>query len=114
VIGTRREVLGTKRWRMSVRRELAATTVVALLFGVAAVVSHAAQPRSYKNCASLNKVYPHGVGRKGARDKVSRGPRVTNFRINNTVYAYNDGKPPRHRGERDLDRDNDGIACEKL
>lgn len=99
---------------MPVRWGLVATTVVALLFGTAAVGSDAAQPRSYKNCASLNRVYPHGVGRKGARDRVSRGPRVTNFTRNNIVYAYNDGRPPRHRGERDLDRDNDGIACEKL
>jgi hypothetical protein len=39
---------------------------------------------------------------------------VTNFRVSRTVYAYNDGKTPRHTPERDLDRDNDGIACEKL
>ena len=40
--------------------------------------------------------------------------RVTNFTRNNKVYSYNDGKgadPPR---EYDLDRDNDGIACERL
>ena len=39
---------------------------------------------------------------------------MTNFKRSNRIYAYNDGKggaPPR---EYDLDRDNDGIACEKL
>jgi hypothetical protein len=70
-------------------------------------------PRSYANCTALNKVYGHGVGRQSARDHTSGSP-VTTFTVSNTIYAYNDGKPPRHAGEHDLDRDNDGIACEKL
>ena len=93
--------------------------VIASLAGAAVVLSATAvpasaapAPKSYKNCTELNKVYPHGVGRAGARDKTSGKP-VTNFRVNNTVYSYNDGIGPRHRGEYDLDRDNDGIACEK-
>jgi Excalibur calcium-binding domain len=53
------------------------------------------------------------VGRTNARDKTKSGNPVTNFKRSNTLYAYNDGKAPRHRGEHDLDRDNDGIACEK-
>jgi hypothetical protein len=28
-------------------------------------------PRLYKNCTNLNKKYPHGVGRRLARDKTS-------------------------------------------
>jgi Excalibur calcium-binding domain len=59
-----------------------------------------------------HKAYPHGVGRTSARDKTSGTP-VTNFKVSNCIYTYNDGKAPRHAGERDLDRDNDGIACEK-
>ena len=93
--------------------------VIASLAGAAVVLSATAvpasaapAPKSYKNCTELNKVYPHGVGRAGARDKTSGKP-VTNFRVNNTVYSYNDGIGPRHWGEYDLDRDNDGIACEK-
>ena len=73
----------------------------------------APRAKHYKSCKALNKVYPHGVGRKGARDRSSER-RVTNFTRNNKVYSYNDGKggnPPR---EYDLDRDNDGIACEEL
>lgn len=50
---------------------------------------------------------------KGARDKTSTGDRVTNFKVSNRVYARNDGKRPRYAHERDLDRDDDGIACEK-
>jgi Excalibur calcium-binding domain len=63
-------------------------------------------PRLYKNCTNLNKRYPHGVGRRLARDKTSGTP-VTNFRrstvLYNTAMRYNRG----------LDRDKDGIACEK-
>jgi hypothetical protein len=39
---------------------------------------------------------------------------VTNFRRSNRLYAANDGKggaPPQEYG---LDRDNDGIVCEKI
>jgi hypothetical protein len=68
--------------------------------------------RSYRSCTALHRDYPHGVGRKGARDHTSGTP-VTNFKVSNTLYAYNDGKAPLHAGEHDLDRDNDGIACEK-
>lgn len=64
----------------------------------------AAATPHYRNCAQLNAHYKHGVGKKGARDKVSgRTKPVTTFAVNNTVYTAN----------RTLDRDKDGIACEK-
>ncbi|RKR19333.1 excalibur calcium-binding domain-containing protein [Arthrobacter oryzae] len=92
---------------------IASLAVSAVVLSATAVPASAAPaPKSYANCAALNKVYPHGVGRAGARDKTS-GKRVTNFRVDNNVYYYNDGVGPRHVGEHDLDRDNDGIACEK-
>lgn len=88
-------------------------TAVALCVAATAVPAEAAaKPRSYANCTALNKVYPHGVGRKGAHDHTSGKP-VTNFTVNSTVYSYNDGGSTRHAGEHDLDRDNDGVACEK-
>jgi excalibur calcium-binding domain-containing protein len=66
----------------------------------------AAIPRPYNNCTTLNKRYPHGVGKVGARDKTTGEP-VTNFKRSNRLYrtamSYNRG----------LDRDKDGIACEK-
>ena len=83
----------------------------ALSVGLLGAPAEAASVKSFKNCAALNKVYPHGVGKKGARDKTSGKP-VTTFRVDNTLYSYNDGGA-RHWGEYDLDRDNDGIACEK-
>lgn len=63
-------------------------------------------PRLYKNCTNFNRRYPHGVGRRLARDKTSGRP-VTTFLRSTLLYRramrYND----------DLDRDKDGIACEK-
>ena len=56
----------------------------------------------YPNCAALHKTYPHGVAKPGARDKTSGKP-VTTFTVNRSVYSSNTH----------LDRDKDGIACEK-
>ena len=58
----------------------------------------------HDNCTNLNKKWKHGVGRKGAHDK---GGSVTNFTRNTKAYK----KAVRHNGT--LDRDHDGIACEK-
>jgi len=67
-------------------------------------VSATVKPKTYANCTALNKVYKHGVGRAGARDKVARGATpVKNFRVNTKVYNLN----------KKSDRDKDGIACEK-
>ena len=60
----------------------------------------------WKNCTQVNKRYPHGVGRVGARDKTSGTP-VTNFKRSNFLYKT------AMRYNRGLDRDKDGIACEK-
>lgn len=60
--------------------------------------------KKYQNCTQLNKKYKHGVGKKGARDKVSgRTKPVRNFTVSSAVYKAN----------RHSDRDKDGIACEK-
>lgn len=66
-----------------------------------------AAPAYFKSCKALNKRYPHGVGRVGARDRAPSRRPVTNFKRSNRIYglalAYNPG----------LDSDHDGIACEK-
>lgn len=67
-------------------------------------------PMTFSSCAKLNAFYPHGVGRHGAKDKTSGTP-VTSFYRDNGLYGANDG--PRAGTQYDLDRDNDGIACEK-
>jgi Excalibur calcium-binding domain len=66
-----------------------------------------AAPALYKNCTNLNKRYPHGVGKRLARDKTSGEP-VRNFRRSTPLYTL---AMSHNRG---LDRDKDGIACEQL
>lgn len=60
----------------------------------------------FKNCTALNKVYRHGVGKANAKDKTS-GKRVTNFKRSTSLYKKVIGY------RKGLDRDKDGIACEK-
>ena len=70
----------------------------------AAAPAKAPAAKKYANCTALNRVYPHGVGKSGAVDRVSGKTKpVKNFTKNNAVYAANAKS----------DRDKDGIACEK-
>jgi uncharacterized membrane protein len=97
-----------------VRRNLAGAMAAVVALAAVGTASQAATPKSYSSCTALNHVYPHGVGRSGAHDHTASGTNpVTNFKVSNTLYAYNDGGAVRHPGERDLDRDNDGVACEQ-
>jgi len=87
-------------------RLMAAIAVAALAVAIpAGTAQAAAKPVKYKNCAALTKAYRHGVGKPGAQDKVStKGKPVTTFAVDAQLYTVNKG----------LDRDGDGIACEKL
>lgn len=91
----------------TVARVAVATLLTAGLVAATAVSASAAvpAPKKYANCTALNKVYKHGVGRKGAKDKVSGKTKpVTDFTVYTATYNLNKAK---------LDRDKDGIACEK-
>jgi Excalibur calcium-binding domain len=56
---------------------------------------------SYANCTALHVDHPHGVGRPGAHD---HGPHpVTTFTVSAALY----------RANTHLDRDRDGVACER-
>ncbi|RIJ77272.1 calcium-binding protein [Nakamurella silvestris] len=85
----------------------AALAVLISVGTVAAPVAEAAavKPRVFATCKEMNKVYPHGVGKVGAKDKSkSKNPRpVTNFKRDNALYKANVKR----------DADKDGIACEK-
>lgn len=60
--------------------------------------------KKFKNCTALHKKYKHGVGRKGAHDKVRGHTKpVTNFKRDTALYKRNKA----------LDRDKDGVACEQ-
>jgi Excalibur calcium-binding domain len=63
-------------------------------------------PYRWKNCTIVNKRFPHGVGKLRAHDKTSGTP-VTTFRRSTLIYLR------AMRYNRGLDRDKDGIACEK-
>lgn len=78
---------------------------VALTVGGAAAPVQAAPPKpvKYANCAALNAVYKHGVAKDGAADRVSSGKPVTTFLVYPAAYLRNTH----------LDRDKDGVACEK-
>ncbi|WP_210424364.1 excalibur calcium-binding domain-containing protein [Gephyromycinifex aptenodytis] len=91
---------------MSRRLKLAMVAVLAVSPMVVAAPSAQAAPSAskYKNCAALNRVYPNGVGKKGAVDKTS-STRVRNFKVDTALY---------NSLPKTLDRDRDGIACEKL
>ena len=90
-------------------RQAIALALLVGVFAASAAVASASQttiPARWKNCTAVNHRYPHGVGRNHAHDATSGTP-VTNFKrstsLYNTAMSYNRG----------LDRDKDGIACEK-
>jgi hypothetical protein len=59
----------------------------------------------YSNCAALNAVYPHGVGKFGAHDHTASGSYpVLNFIVSSAVYGAQSSA---------RDADQDGVACEK-
>jgi hypothetical protein len=86
-------------------KPIAVCVLIAVALAFTSTVEAAAPPL-YKNCTNLNKRYPHGLGRALARDKTSGEP-VRNFFRSTRLYlvamSWNKG----------LDRDKDGIACEK-
>jgi hypothetical protein len=86
-----------KGWKLKVIA-VAAVVVYVLVVGASSVGASA----SFRNCTAMHTRYPHGVGKVGAHDKTSDVP-VTNFKRSNRLYYLNRG----------LDRDKDGIACEK-
>lgn len=57
--------------------------------------------KKYKNCTAMNKDYPGGISKAGAQNlggKIKKTPTV-----NNSIYLKN----------KSLDRDKDGLVCEK-
>ncbi|WP_157622619.1 excalibur calcium-binding domain-containing protein [Nostocoides sp. Soil756] len=91
---------------MSMRTATAVLATAAM--AVVAVPAGPAQAATgvWKNCTSVQKKYPHGVGKAKAKDRTSGRP-VTTFRRSDSLYAQ------AMRANKGLDRDKDGIACEK-
>ena len=72
--------------------------VLSLMFPISAT---ATEIKKFKNCTELNKVYPHGVAKKGYSNK--GGTLKGKPLVNNKIYKLNSKS----------DRDKDGIACER-
>jgi glutamine phosphoribosylpyrophosphate amidotransferase len=89
-------------------RTALAAALLALAAGTVGAVGPAGAHSTgiHDNCTKLNQQWPHGVGRKNAVDKTS-GSKVTSFYRNTKQYNL----AIAHNGT--LDRDRDGIACEK-
>ncbi|GAB3256358.1 excalibur calcium-binding domain-containing protein [Kineosporia babensis] len=62
--------------------------------------------KKYKNCTALNKDFKHGIRKKGGKDKVrGKSDPVPAKLIPIRTKLYN--------ANTKLDRDKDGVACEK-
>ncbi len=62
--------------------------------------------KKYKNCTALNKDFKHGVRKKGGKDKVRGDSDPVSSKlipVRTKLYDKNTH----------LDRDKDGVACEK-
>jgi hypothetical protein len=88
---------------------LIAAASLALFVATAAPATIVAAPsqsnvviKTFANCTAMHKVYPHGVGKVGAKDHVTSGKPVKNFFVNTKLYLAN----------KKSDRDGDGVACE--
>jgi hypothetical protein len=96
--------MGTNR---PVTAALVATLLAAassvLVLGAATAPAEAKAPKHFANCDAMHRVYPHGVGKPGAKDHTSGTP-VTTFKRSTPLYNANTAS----------DRDKDGIACEAL
>jgi Excalibur calcium-binding domain len=95
--------------REPIKRAAAAVISAGAILSIATPFATAASsmiPYQWSNCSVVNQRYPHGVGRANAVDHTSGTP-VTTFThstsLYNTAMRYHAG----------LDRDKDGIACEK-
>jgi hypothetical protein len=93
---------------MSTVRRAVTLSLLVGIFGAAgaANASQVRIPAKWKNCTAVNKRYPHGVGKTHAHDRTTGTP-VTNFKHSTRLYKIAIGY------NRGLDRDKDGIACEK-
>jgi Excalibur calcium-binding domain len=88
----------------TLRRTPVVAAVALAALGLIAPAADAAAPRKFANCTALTAVFPHGVGKPGARDHVSgHGKPITKWTHDAATYSRNTG----------LDRDKDGVACER-
>jgi hypothetical protein len=89
---------------MVIRLSLAVPLGLGAALLLAPPAASAAVPREFGKCADLQAIYRHGVAKPGAHDVVRGHTKpVTTFLVDRKLYALNQS----------LDRDRDGVACEK-
>jgi hypothetical protein len=83
-----------------------ATATAAPVGSVAASHAVVAKVKVFKNCTQLNKVYKGGVAKAGVKyNKVSGKKRAFTVKPKSSTALY--------KANKKLDRDKDGVACEK-
>ena len=83
------------------KKTIASIAIVGLSIALA-TPSHAAE--TFADCKALNNTYKYGVGLEGAQNMVKGKPKPSKHIVDSAIYEANKKK---------LDRDKDGIACEK-
>lgn len=88
----------------------AATAVLATTVVVGGTSTAEAAPKSYANCTAVQKVYSGGIAKKSVTsNKVVSGGKTTTRALKGTVKKDD----ALYKANAKLDRDKDGIACEK-
>ncbi len=92
----------TSPWQGS--RVPAAPVTIRLVTPSGLLTKLSAPREKFKSCKAMNRVFPHGLGKPGAKDKVhyAGGRKSTKFKRLTRIYKKN----------KKLDRDKDGITCE--
>jgi len=77
--------------------------VAILIFGVSVFAAPIAFSATFKNCSQVNQLYPFGVAKSLTAAKKQKGYPVNNPKVSSSLY----------RSIAKMDRDKDGVACEK-
>ncbi|NII41924.1 hypothetical protein E9228_002582 [Curtobacterium flaccumfaciens] len=90
---------------------IAAVTLALTLGGVAGTATSAsAAPRVFANCTAVHQVYSGGIAKKSVtQNKVTSGGKTSYRALKGTVKKDD----ALYRANKKMDRDADGIACEK-
>jgi hypothetical protein len=87
---------------------LLGAAAIALGVTLAPASARGTTPSLWKNCTHVHTKYRHGVGKLNAHDHTRSGTNpVTTFYRSTRLYKV------AMRYNSDLDRDRDGVACEK-
>jgi hypothetical protein len=88
----------------------AATAVLATTVVVGGASTAQAAPKTYANCTAVHKVYSGGIAKKSVtKNKVTSNGKVTYRALKGTVKKDD----ALYKANKKMDRDADGIACEK-